>query len=101
MICLCNFQEALYPFSATHNTLFIEYKESALDVLVLLDIVPGVDDNRVLKRIIFGICGHTKVCQLGIPLKCVSLAGSRNNVEIFNCLRNRPIYDRIPATILL
>ena len=61
MICLCDFQEALHPFSATNNALLIKYKECTLDVLILLNVVPGVDDNRVLKRIILGIGRHTEV----------------------------------------
>ena len=61
MIHLCDFQEALDPFSATDNALLIKYKECTLDILVFVNVVPRVDDNRVLKRVILWICGHTEV----------------------------------------
>ena len=75
--------ERLDPGSRTHEALLIKYEHGPSDLGVLLDVVPGIDRDR-LTQPASGLPRHqAEQCQLLFPLKAVALLRGGDDVERF------------------
>ena len=96
-----NIKEGFHPGPRPNDTLFIEYKERSVDVLILLNVIPAIDNNLVIVYRYFWIRSHQKWGQFVFPFFCVSLSCSCDDIQIARVLHLDIVFGPELTTLLL
>ena len=100
VVGLDDFKECLSPGSIPDNPLLVKYKEGVLDVYILGDIVPGVDDHFVFVVVGLRGRGEQERSQVSLPFAGIPLASRGDDVEIPGVLHRNIIVRTQLATLL-
>lgn len=100
VIRLYDFEERLGPGAIPHHPLFIKDKEGVLDVNVLTNVVPGVDDHFVFVVVGLRSGGEQERSQIALPFTGVPFSCSGDDVEVSGIL-HRNILVRTHFAALL
>ena len=95
-----DFEEGLGPGSITNHPLLVKYKEGILDVHILGDVVPGVDNHFILVVIGLRSGGEQEWSQVALPFTGIPLARRGDDIKVPGVLHRNVIVRTQLATLL-
>ena len=78
---LCDLDETLHPGTRTNYPLLVKYEERVLDIVVVCDVVPGVDGENASDSG-SSLSADSVLSRVAIPLQAVTLLGSCDHINI-------------------
>ena len=100
IVRLNDFKKRFGPGAVTNHPLLVKYKEGVLNVHILGNVVPGVDDHFVFVIIGVRIRGEQERSQVALPFAGIPFARRGDDIEISGFL-HRNIIIRTQLAALL
>ena len=76
----CDFEKRIDPSPRADKPLFVKYKERILNVLILSDVIPTVNNNVVETKIDVVVRRYEKRREFALPFKGIALSRSSDYV---------------------
>ena len=101
LVGLGDFQECFCPCAISDNSLLVKYKECIFDVLILGNIVPRINDHRVLVVVGFRMHRQQEWSHFLAPLTFIPLFCCCDDVEISRLFHDAVSFIEISALLLV